>query len=65
MLFAGLCLAAFVFMETAVSGDEITTRARNLHFSSIVVDTHADTTQRLIDGDFDLGPRNSKGSIRA
>jgi membrane dipeptidase len=63
MLFAGLCLAAFVFMETAVSGDEITTRARNLHFSSIVVDTHADTTQRLIDGDFDLGPRNSKGSI--
>jgi membrane dipeptidase len=63
MLFAGLCLAAFVFMETAVSGDEITARARNLHFSSIVVDTHADTTQRLIDGDFDLGPRNSKGSI--
>lgn len=50
-------------METAVSGDEITARARNLHFSSIVVDTHADTTQRLIDGDFDLGPRNSKGSI--
>ncbi|MGA2428868.1 MAG: dipeptidase [Candidatus Acidiferrum sp.] len=46
-----------------MSGDEITARARNLHFSSIVVDTHADTTQRLIDGDFDLGPRNSKGSI--
>jgi membrane dipeptidase len=63
MLFAALCLAGFVFMKTAVSGDEITARARNLHFSSIVVDTHADTTQRLIDGDFDLGPRNSKGSI--
>jgi membrane dipeptidase len=46
-----------------VSGDAIASRARKLHFSSIVVDTHADTTQRLLDGDFDLGPRNSKGSI--
>jgi membrane dipeptidase len=63
MLFVSLCLAVFVFVETGVSGDDITARARNLHFSSMVVDTHADTTQRLIDGDFDLGPRNLKGSI--
>ena len=63
MLFVSLCLAAFVFVETGVSGDDITARARNLHFYSIVVDTHADTTQRFIYGDFDLGPRNSKGSI--
>lgn len=58
-----LCLAAFVFVETGVSSDDITVRARNLHFSSIVVDTHADTTQRFMDGDFDLGPRNPKGSV--
>jgi membrane dipeptidase len=41
----------------------ITATAHQLHFSSIVIDTHADTTQRFIDGDFDLGPRSSKGSI--
>jgi membrane dipeptidase len=41
----------------------ISTKARQLHFSSIVIDTHADTTQRFIDGDFDLAPRNGKGSV--
>jgi membrane dipeptidase len=41
----------------------ITAKARQLQFSSIVIDTHVDTTQRLIDGDFDLAPRNEKGSI--
>jgi membrane dipeptidase len=43
--------------------DDLSARARNLHFSSIVVDTHADTTQRLIDGDFDLATRDLKGSV--
>ena len=43
--------------------DDLAARAHNLHFSSIVVDTHADTTQRFLDGDFDLGPRNKTGSI--
>jgi membrane dipeptidase len=46
-----------------VSADDLSTRARKLHFSSIVVDTHDDTTQRLMDGGFDLGPRNADGSI--
>jgi membrane dipeptidase len=41
----------------------ISAKARQLHFSSIVIDTHADTTQRFIDGDFDLAPRNEKGSV--
>jgi membrane dipeptidase len=50
-------------VECRVSGDEIGTRARKLHFSSIVVDTHADTTQRLMDGDFDLAARDPKGSV--
>src|SRR5262249_38242468 len=34
-----------------------------LHFSSIVVDTHDDTTQRLLDPKFDLGSRHADGSI--
>ena len=43
--------------------DDIAARAHKLHFSSIVVDTHVDTTQRLIDGDFDLAVRDPKGSV--
>jgi membrane dipeptidase len=46
-----------------VSPDDISARARKLHFSSIVVDTHVDTTQRFLDGDFDLGSRNASGSV--
>jgi membrane dipeptidase len=63
MWFAGLCLAIFALAEAAVSGDDLAARAHRVHLSSIVVDTHADTTQRFIDGHFDLGARNAKGSI--
>ena len=41
----------------------VSSKARDLHFRSIVVDTHADTTQRLLSGDFDLGARDADGSI--
>ena len=41
----------------------ISSRGRALHFSSIVVDTHADTTQRLLDHHFDLAVRDPRGSI--
>ena len=54
-------LGAFV-VKTAIS-DDVSTHARNLHFSSVVVDTHDDTTQRFLDGNFDLAPRNASGSI--
>jgi membrane dipeptidase len=43
--------------------DSISDRARRLHFSSIVADTHDDTTQRFFSSDFDLGKRNSTGHI--
>jgi len=41
----------------------ISKEARRLHFSSIVLDTHDDTTQRFSSSDFDLGRRNPDGSI--
>src|SRR5258708_19448631 len=63
ILMAGLCVSAGAFLAAGVTADEISARAKKLHFSSIVVDTHDDTTQRLLDGKFDLGPRNAKGSI--
>jgi membrane dipeptidase len=37
--------------------------SRELHFQSIVVDTHDDTTQRLLDPKFDFGARHSDGSV--
>src|SRR4029077_16327395 len=50
-------------LAAAVTADDISARAKKLHFSSIVVDTHDDTTQRFLDGKFDLGTRSSIGSI--
>jgi membrane dipeptidase len=47
----------------AVAADEISARARKLQSSSIVLDTHDDTTQRFFSNDFDLGKSNPDGSI--
>jgi membrane dipeptidase len=63
ILSASLLLPAVAILETGVRGDDIAARARKLHFSSIVIDTHDDTTQRFLDGDFDFGLRNPKGSV--
>src|SRR5271170_1156862 len=41
----------------------ISPAARELHFQSIVVDTHDDTTQRLLDPKFDFGARHADGSV--
>ena len=41
----------------------ISQKARDLHFRSIVIDTHDDTTQRLLNPKFDLGARHSDGDI--
>ena len=63
LLTAGLCVSAGAFLAASVTADDISARAKKLHFSSIVADTHDDTTQRFLDGKFDLGPRSSAGSI--
>jgi len=51
----------------AVAGDaefKVSPRARALHRRAIVVDTHDDTTQRLIhEKDFDLSRRNTTGHV--
>jgi membrane dipeptidase len=63
ILAAGLCVTAGFLLAAGVTADDTSARARKLHFSSIVVDTHDDTTQRFLDGKFDLGPRDASGSI--
>jgi len=57
------CLLVGGALGWAVLAGSISEKARRLHFSSIVVDTHDDTTQRLLDGNFDLGTRDARGSI--
>jgi membrane dipeptidase len=56
-------VSAMGILSFAMSGDALTEQARKVHFSSIVVDTHDDTTQRFLDGKFDLGTRSTVGSI--
>src|SRR6202035_5797515 len=45
------------------AADDIADRAKKLHFSSIVLDTHDDTTQRFFSKSFDIGKRNPDGHI--
>jgi membrane dipeptidase len=58
-LFGGVAL----LVSAPAGSSSISDQARKLHFSSIVVDTHDDTTQRLFSKDFDLGVRNATGHI--
>jgi membrane dipeptidase len=63
MAMAALCFAGGPLITVVPRADDIAERAQKLHFFSLVVDTHDDTTQRFLDGDFDLVPRNGSGSI--
>src|SRR4029077_7798906 len=63
LLGGGMCLLAGMVLAGAMAADGISERAKRLHFSSLVIDTHDDTTQRFLDGGFDLGTRNALGSI--
>jgi membrane dipeptidase len=46
-----------------VAADTISERAKKLHSASLIVDTHDDTTQRLLDPAFDFAARHSDGSV--
>src|SRR3989449_1165089 len=64
---AMLCVSSFLcaglVLSRRASADDIAERAKKLHFSSIVLDTHDDTTQRFFSKDFDIAKRNADGSI--
>ena len=63
LLFLSVLSLGGLFVASAVSSDTISERTKKLHFSSIVVDTHDDTTQLFLDPKFDLGVRHADGSI--
>ncbi len=56
-----ICVGVALIHAAAAAG--ISERARKLHFSCIVVDTHDDTTQRLVSEKFDLAHRDARGHI--
>jgi len=58
-----LLLGGILPLLAVKTSDDISAKARELHFRSIVVDTHDDTTQRLLDPKFHLGVRHTDGNI--
>jgi membrane dipeptidase len=63
LVLAFASISFLVVAALALSAVSVSDKARKLHFSSIVVDTHDDTTQRFLDGKFDVGERTNTGSI--
>jgi membrane dipeptidase len=57
------CFIAAAVLTGIAPADEISERAHKLHFSSIVLDTHDDTTQRFFSPDYDLGKQNPTGHV--
>ncbi len=63
LLCVGFCLCLAAPLVRSTSADDIAERAHKLHFSSIVLDTHDDTTQRFFSKNYDLGKRNPDGHV--
>jgi len=66
----GLCVfgcliaaAAFTRLIPSIVADDISERTHKLHFSSIVLDTHDDTTQRFFTNTYDIAKRNPDGHV--
>jgi membrane dipeptidase len=57
--------ALAIAQQNPASGPQVGAHARALHESAIVVDTHADTPQRFLDRNFDIGTSDptDKGQI--
>src|SRR3989441_7319835 len=57
-------LVALPVLGVTQSGGQVSERARQLHDRAIVVDSHDDTTQRLVyDKTFKIEARNTNGNI--
>src|SRR5438105_12320492 len=66
----GLCVfgcwiaaAAFTSLIPSIAADDVSEHARKLHLSSIVLDTHDDTTQRFFTNTYDIAKRNPDGHV--
>jgi membrane dipeptidase len=52
--------AAMAAAQSPSAGPAVTPEARKIHNSAIVVDTHADTPQRFLDENYDIGSTDPK-----
>ena len=62
MLLSALFAASLLSQSSIAqdAGPAVSARARQIHDSALVVDTHADTPQRFLDGGFDIGSTDPK-----
>ena len=58
-----VCLLVLLVMPSLAAAQSVSGQAKKLQATSIVIDTHDDTTQRLLDPKFDLSIRHSDGNI--
>ena len=63
LVFFSVCFLGATAMLVSAQSDSISDKAKKLHFSSIVIDTHDDTTQRLLDPQFDISVPHTDGNI--
>jgi len=63
LLLVAFCLLGFALMPKSTRAQSVSDKAKKLHTSSIVIDTHDDTTQRLLEPSFDIGTRLADGNI--
>jgi len=62
-LAAGACLVVLSIPADGAPPETFAERARALHVAALVVDTHDDTTQRMLSPSFDLGARHPDGHV--
>jgi len=63
-MFRLFCVLACLSLGIALlAADTVSDKAKKLHFSSIVLDTHDDTTQLLLDPNYDFSARHSHGNV--
>jgi membrane dipeptidase len=63
LLLLAFCLFGLSLMPNSTRAQSVSDKAKKLHASSIVIDTHDDTTQRLLDPSFDIGTLHADGNI--
>lgn len=63
LLFSGFLFLLFSRPVVSSVGDAITERAREIHFSSLVLDTHIDTTPKLQDPAWSFTEEHGEGHV--
>ena len=63
IIFLFVCLMGATAMLVTAQSDAVSDKAKKLQASAIVIDTHDDTTQRLLDPHFDITVPHTDGNI--